>query len=311
MIFKRNKIGIVGAGNTGTMIALMLAQKELGDIVLIDRPELEQPVKGKALDLLESMPIQKKDVRILGTSDYQELTDASIIIITAGMPRKPGMSRDDLINTNSEIMQKVSKEIKRYAPNCYVIVLSNPVDVMTYTCLKTTGFPKKRVIGQSGVLDTARFNTFIAEALNISVEDLTSFVLGGHGDTMVPMLRFSFVGGIPLERIMPIEQIEEIVERTRNGGAEIVHLLGNGSAYIAPAAAVVQMTETILKDKRKIIPVVAYLEGEYGYNDICLGIPCVLGGSGVEAIIEIKLTDSEKKMLDRSAQSVQETMNLL
>jgi malate dehydrogenase len=311
MAFKRRKIAIIGAGFTGATAALMLAQKELGDIVLVDIPELCNPTKGKALDMLEASPVQKFDVNIIGTSSYDDIQDADLVLITAGLPRKPGMSRDNLVSTNAKIIKEVSKNIKKYAPNSYIIVLSNPVDVMTYVCYKTTGFPKNRVIGQSGVLDTARFITFVAQELNLSVEDISCFVLGGHGDDMVPLVRYSYVGGIPLNMILPPERIEAIVERTRKGGGEIVNLLGKGSAYYAPAASMVQMAETILKDKKRLLPSVAYLEGEYGYNDLYLGVPTILGGDGIESIIELPLTSEEKKALDKSVQSVRNVMSVL
>jgi malate dehydrogenase len=311
MAFKRRKIAIIGAGFTGATAALMLAQKELGDIVLVDIPELCNPTKGKALDMLEASPVQKFDVNIIGTSSYDDIQDADLVLITAGLPRKPGMSRDNLVFTNAKIIKEVSKNIKKYAPNSYIIVLSNPVDVMTYVCYKTTGFPKNRVIGQSGVLDTARFITFVAQELNLSVEDISCFVLGGHGDDMVPLVRYSYVGGIPLNMILPPERIEAIVERTRKGGGEIVNLLGKGSAYYAPAASMVQMAEAILKDKKRILPSVAYLEGEYGYNDLYLGVPTILGGDGIESIIELPLTSEEKKALDKSVQSVRNVMSVL
>ncbi|MFJ7726747.1 malate dehydrogenase [Neobacillus sp. NPDC097160] len=311
MSFKRKKFVVIGAGYTGTTIALMIAQKELGDIVLFDIPAMENPTKGKALDLLESSPVQKFDSSIIGSSKYKDLQDADFVIITAGVPRKTGISRDDLVAINEKIIKEVSENIADFAPNCFVLVLSNPVDAMTYVCYKTTGFPKNRVIGQSGVLDTARFNTFVAQELNISVEDVSGIVLGGHGDTMVPLIRFSYAGGIPLERILSEEKIAEIVERTRNGGGEIVSLLGHGSAYYAPAAAIVQMAEAIVKDKKRILPSIAYLEGEYGYKDIYLGVPTILGGNGVESIIEFPLTPEEKQALDLSAQSVKSVINLL
>jgi malate dehydrogenase len=309
--FKRKKFAVIGAGNTGTTIALMMAQKELGDIVLVDIPSLQNPTKGKALDLLESSPIQKFDCTIIGTCHYEDIRDADLVIITAGIARKPGMTRDDLVTTNAKIITEVSEKIIRYAPNSYILVLSNPVDAMTYVCYKMTGFPKNRVIGQSGVLDTARFNTFVAQELNISVEDVSSFVLGGHGDTMVPLIRYSYAGGIPLEKILSKEKIAAIVERTRKGGGEIVNLLGQGSAYYAPAASIVQMVEAIVKDKKRILPSVAYLEGEYGYEDIYLGVPTILGGNGIESIIELPLTPEEKKALDISAQSVKSILSLI
>ncbi|WP_026564966.1 malate dehydrogenase [Bacillus sp. UNC41MFS5] len=311
MVFKRKKIAVIGAGFTGATAALMIAQKELGDVILVDIPSQNDPTKGKALDMLEASPVQGFNANIAGTSDYADIEDADLVLITAGLPRKPGMSRDDLVSTNSKIIEQVSENIKKYAPNSYIIVLSNPVDAMTYVCYKTTGFPKNRVIGQSGVLDTARFNTFVAQELNVSVEDISGFVLGGHGDDMVPLVRFSYAGGIPLDKILPPHRIEAIVERTRKGGGEIVSLLGQGSAYYAPAASMVQMAEAILKDKKRILPCIAYLEGEYGYQDLYLGVPTILGGDGIETVIEIALTPEEKKALDRSAQSVRKVMSIL
>jgi malate dehydrogenase len=307
----RKKITVVGAGFTGATTALMLAQKELGDIVLVDIPNLENPTKGKALDMFEASPVQGFDCKITGTSNYEETKDSDLVIITAGIARKPGMSRDDLVSTNAKIVESVAKEVAKTSPNAFILVLSNPVDTMTYVAYKASGFPKHRVFGQSGVLDTARFRSFVAEALNISVEDISGFVLGGHGDDMVPLVRYSYAGGIPLEKLLPKETIETIVERTRKGGAEIVNLLGTGSAYYAPAAALVQMAEAILKDKKRILPTVAYLEGEYGYHDMYLGVPVVLGGNGVEKVIELELTAEEKAALDRSAESVRNVMKVL
>jgi malate dehydrogenase len=311
MAFKRKKIAVIGAGYTGATAALMIAQKELGDVILVDIPSQNDPTKGKALDMLEASPVQGFNANITGTSDYTDIQDADLVLITAGLPRKPGMSRDDLVSTNAKIIEQVSENIKKYAPNSYIIVLSNPVDAMTYVCYKTTGFPKNRIIGQSGVLDTARFNTFVAQELNVSVEDISGFVLGGHGDDMVPLVRFSYAGGIPLDKILPPHRIEAIVERTRKGGGEIVSLLGQGSAYYAPAASMVQMAEAILKDKKRILPCIAYLEGEYGYQDLYLGVPTVLGGDGIETVIEIALTPEEKTALDQSAQSVRNVMSIL
>lgn len=310
MAFRRNKIAVIGAGYTGATVALMAAQKELGDIVLVDVPEQENPAKGKALDILQAGPVQRFNAKITGTSNYEHIRDADMVIITAGIARKPGMSRDDLVNTNAKIMRAVSEQIKKYAPESYVLILSNPVDAMTYVCYKTTGFPKNRVIGQSGVLDTARFNTFVAEELNISVEDISGFVLGGHGDDMVPLIRYSYAGGIPLEKIMSKDRLDAIVERTRKGGGEIVSLLGNGSAYYAPAASLVEMAESIIRDKKRILPSIAYLEGEYGYNDLYLGVPTVIGGNGIESIIELPLTDEEKQALDKSVESVQSVLKI-
>lgn len=304
MAFTRHKIAVIGAGHTGATVALMAAQKELGDVVLLDIPDLADPTKGKALDLLQTAPVQQFNSRITGTSSYEDIKDAAMVIITAGVARKPGMSRDDLVATNAKIMQSVSEQVKRFAPDSTVLILSNPVDAMTYVCYKTTGFPKNRVIGQSGVLDTARFNTFVAKELDISIEDISGFVLGGHGDDMVPLVRYSYAGGIPLDKILSSERLDAIVERTRKGGGEIVSLLGSGSAYYAPAAALVEMAEAIMKDKKRIIPAIAYLEGEYGYQDIYLGVPTVLGGNGIESVIELPLTEDEQKALNRSADSV-------
>lgn len=311
MAIKRNKISVVGAGFTGATTALMLAQKELGDVVLIDIPQLENPTKGKALDMMEASPVQGFDSRIIGTSNYEDAADSDVVIITAGIARKPGMSRDDLVNTNAGIVKSVCENIKRYAPNSIVIILSNPVDAMTYVAYHALGFPKNRVIGQSGVLDTARYCTFIATELNVSVEDVRGFVLGGHGDDMVPLVRYSSVGGIPIDTLISAERIEAIVQRTRVGGGEIVNLLGNGSAYYAPAASLVQMTEAILKDKKRIIPVIALLEGEYGYDNLFMGVPTILGGDGIEKIFELELTADEKLALDKSAASVQSVISIL
>ncbi|TKH42833.1 malate dehydrogenase [Paenibacillus sp. FSL R10-2782] len=311
MTIQRKKISIVGAGFTGATTALLLAQKELGDIVLIDIPQLENPTKGKALDILEASPVQGFDSQVTGTSNYEDAANSDIVIITAGIARKPGMSRDDLVNTNAAIVKSVCENVKKYAPDSIVIILSNPVDAMTYTAYQTLGFPKNRVIGQSGVLDTARYCTFIAQELNVSVEDVRGFVMGGHGDDMVPLVRYSSVGGIPIETLISKERIEAIVQRTRVGGGEIVNLLGNGSAYYAPAASLTQMTEAIVKDKKRIIPVIAYLEGEYGYQDLFLGVPTLLGGNGIEKVFELELTAEEKAALDQSAESVRNVIKVV
>ncbi|MMZ45132.1 malate dehydrogenase [compost metagenome] len=311
MSIQRKKISIVGAGFTGATTALLLAQKELGDIVLIDIPQLENPTKGKALDILEAGPVQGFDSQITGTSNYEDAANSDIVIITAGIARKPGMSRDDLVNTNAGIVKSVCENVKKYAPDSIVIILSNPVDAMTYTAYQTLGFPKNRVIGQSGVLDTARYCTFIAQELNVSVEDVRGFVMGGHGDDMVPLVRYSSVGGIPIETLISQERIEAIVQRTRGGGGEIVNLLGNGSAYYAPAASLAQMTEAIVKDKKRIIPVIAYLEGEYGYQDLFLGVPTLLGGNGIEKVFELELTAEEKAALDESAEAVRNVTKIV
>jgi malate dehydrogenase len=311
MAIVRRKISVIGSGFTGATTALMLAQKELGDVVIVDIPQMEDPTKGKALDMLEASPVQGFDSNIVGTSNYEDTADSDIVVITAGIARKPGMSRDDLVNTNAGIMKSVTEQIVKYSPNCYIVVLTNPVDAMTYTVFKASGFPKNRVIGQSGVLDTARFRTFVAQELKVSVEDVTGFVLGGHGDDMVPLVRYSYAGGIPLEKLIPQDRLDSIVERTRKGGGEIVNLLGNGSAYYAPAASIVQMVEAILKDKKRILPSIAFLEGEYGYDGLYLGVPTVLGGDGIEKIIELELTAEEKKALDQSADAVRNVMKVL
>ncbi|CAB3393941.1 malate dehydrogenase (NAD-dependent) [Kyrpidia spormannii] len=310
-MIRRKKITIVGAGFTGATTALLAATKELGDIVLVDIPKLENPTKGKALDMMEASPVEGFDANIVGTSNYEDTKDSDLVIITAGVARKPGMSRDDLVTTNAGIVKSVTEQVVKYSPNCVIIVLSNPVDAMTYVAYKTSGFPKERVIGQSGVLDTARFRTFVAMELGVSVEDVTGFVLGGHGDDMVPLVRYSYAGGIPIETLIPKDRIEAIVERTRKGGGEIVNLLGNGSAYYAPAASLVQMAEAVLKDKKRILPAIAYLEGEYGYRDLYLGVPVLLGGKGIEKVFEIDLTPEEKAALDKSAASVQKVMGVL
>ncbi|QOR65809.1 malate dehydrogenase [Cytobacillus suaedae] len=311
MSMKRKKISVIGGGFTGATTAFLLAQKELGDVVLVDIPQMENPTKGKALDMLEAGPVLGFDANIIGTSNYADTADSDIVVITAGIARKPGMSRDDLVQTNQKIMKSVTQEIVKYSPNSYIVVLTNPVDAMTYTVYKESGFPKNRVIGQSGVLDTARFRTFVAQELNLSVKDITGFVLGGHGDDMVPLVRYSYAGGIPLETLIPKERLDAIVERTRKGGGEIVNLLGNGSAYYAPAASLVEMVEAILKDQRRVLPSIAYLEGEYGYEGIYLGVPTILGANGIEKIIELELTEDEKKQLDQSAASVKNVMQVL
>ncbi|QHA92847.1 malate dehydrogenase [Bacillus sp. N1-1] len=311
MTVKRKKVSVIGAGFTGATTAFLLAQKELADVVLVDIPNQEGPTKGKALDMFEASPVQGFDSKITGTSNYEDTADSDIVVITAGIARKPGMSRDDLVNTNAKIMKSVTQDIVKYSPETTIVVLTNPVDAMTYTVFKESGLPKNRVIGQSGILDSARFRSFIAEELNLSVKDITGFVLGGHGDDMVPLVRYSFAGGIPLQSLISEERLAEIVERTRKGGGEIVSLLGNGSAYYAPAASLVEMVEAILKDQRRVLPTIAYLEGEYGYDGLYLGVPTILGGGGIEEIIELDLTNEEKKELDKSADSVRKVMTVL
>ncbi|MCY8050446.1 malate dehydrogenase [Bacillus spizizenii] len=307
----RKKVSVIGAGFTGATTAFLIAQKELADVVLVDIPQLENPTKGKALDMFEASPVQGFDAKITGTSNYEDTAGSDIVVITAGIARKPGMSRDDLVSTNEKIMRSVTREIVKYSPDSIIVVLTNPVDAMTYAVYKESGFSKERVIGQSGVLDTARFRTFVAEELNLSVKDVTGFVLGGHGDDMVPLVRYSYAGGIPLETLIPKERIDAIVERTRKGGGEIVNLLGNGSAYYAPAASLTEMVEAILKDQRRVLPTIAYLEGEYGYEGIYLGVPTIVGGNGLEQIIELELTDYERAQLNKSVESVKNVMKVL
>ncbi|MEY6485030.1 malate dehydrogenase [Staphylococcus equorum] len=287
----KQKVSIIGAGNTGATLAFIVAQQELADVVLIDRPESEGLVKGKALDILESSPIYGFDVNVTGTIDYADSANSDVVVITAGVARKPGMSRDDLVQVNEAVMHDVTKEIVKYSPNCKIIVLTNPVDAMTYSVLQASGFPKERVIGQSGVLDTARYQTFIAEALNVSVKDIRGLVLGGHGDTMLPLITSTNVNAVPLNKLLNNTQITQIVERTRKGGAEIVELLGSGSAYYAPASAVYSMVEAILKDQKRLLPSIALLEGEYSFSDICLGVPTILGSKGIERIVELQLSE--------------------
>lgn len=311
MTFKRKKISVIGSGFTGATAAFLLAQKELGDVVLVDIPQMENPAKGKALDMAETGPVEGFDAWVIGTANYEDTKDSDLVIITAGIARKPGMSRDDLVQTNQKVMKSVTAEVVKYSPETTILVLTNPVDAMTYTVFKESGFPKERVIGQSGVLDSARFRSFVAEELNVSVKDVTGFVLGGHGDDMVPLVRYSYAGGIPLETLISKERLGEIVERTRKGGAEIVNLLGNGSAYYAPAASLVEMAEAIIKDQRRILPSIAYLEGEYGLDGIYLGVPTILGAGGIEKIIEIDLNDEEKTLLNNSAESVKAVMKVL
>ncbi|MEW6423730.1 MAG: malate dehydrogenase [Bacillota bacterium] len=306
---KRKKITIVGAGNVGATCAHWAAAKELGDIVLID--VVEGIPQGKALDLMEAAPIEGFDAIITGTNDYANTAGSDVVVITAGIARKPGMSRDDLLATNTKIVKSVTEQVVKNSPDAFIIVVTNPLDVMTYVAYKASGFPPNRVFGMSGILDSARFRTFVALELGISFEDVTTFVLGGHGDDMVPLVRYTYAGGIPIEKLLSRERIDALVERTRKGGAEIVNYLKTGSAYYAPGASVVQMIETILKDKKRILPVAAYLQGEYGEKDIYLGVPAIIGGSGVEKIIEIDLTPEERAALDKSIQSVRKVMALL
>jgi malate dehydrogenase len=308
-IMARKKITVVGGGNVGATAAQRLADKELGDVVLVDI--IEGMPQGKALDLNETAPVEGYDARLTGTNGYRETADSDVVIITSGLARKPGMSRDDLLKTNAGIVGSVTDEIMKYSKNPIIIVVSNPLDAMCHVALKHSGLPKERVIGMAGVLDSARMRWFIAEALNVSVENINAFVLGGHGDTMVPLPRYSTVAGIPLPDLMSKDQIDAIVKRTANGGAEIVSLLKTGSAYYAPSAAAVEMTEAILKDKKKILPCAAYLEGEYGINGLFVGVPVKLGERGIEEIIQINLTTDERAALHKSAAAVEELVGVL
>jgi malate dehydrogenase len=305
----RKKVTIVGSGNVGATAAHWTASKELADVVLIDI--LEGIPQGKGLDLLEAMPIEKRDCNVVGTNDYKDTANSDIVVITAGIPRKPGMSRDDLLNTNHKIMQDVVGQAVQFSPDCILIVVSNPLDAMAQAAYKMSGFSRNRVIGMAGVLDSARFRTFIAQELNVSVENVTAFVLGGHGDTMVPLPRYSTVAGIPITELMDKATIDRLVQRTRDGGAEIVKYLKTGSAYYAPSAAVTEMVEAILKDKKKILPCAVYLDGEYGIHGLFVGVPCKLGARGVEDVIEIKLTPEEQVALEKSAGAVKELVAVI
>lgn len=309
MLHRRKKISIIGAGFVGSTCAHWAAAKELGDVVLLDVNE--GTAKGKALDLYESSPVGGFDSRVTGTADYKDIKDSDVVIITAGIPRKPGMSRDDLLATNSKIMKEVCQGVRQYAPESVAIIVSNPLDAMAFVAKETLGFPRERVIGMAGVLDSARFRTFISEELNVSVKDVQAFVLGGHGDTMVPMPRHCSVGGVPLTEILPKERVDALVDRARKGGAEIVGLLKTGSAYYAPSASVVQMAEAILKDQKRILPCAALLDGEYGVRGLFVGVLCQLGGKGMEKVIEIKLNNEEKTMLDKSIDAVKELLEAL
>ena len=303
------KVTVIGAGNVGATAAQRLAEKQISDVVLVDI--VEGIPQGKALDLTQAAAIEKHDCRLTGANGYEETAGSDIVIITAGIPRKPGMSRDDLISTNAGIVKNVTSEVAARSPEAVIIVVSNPLDAMCHVAFDACGFPKERVIGMAGILDSARFRAFIAMELNVSVENTHAFVLGGHGDTMVPLPRYSTVAGIPITELLSQERIDALVERTRNGGAEIVGLLKTGSAFYAPASAAVEMAESILKDKKKILPCAAYLQGEYGVQDLFIGVPVKLGAKGVEEIIEITLADEEQQALLKSAAAVQELKDLL
>ena len=305
----RKKVTVVGAGNVGANCALRIADKELADVVLVD--VVEGVPQGKGLDILQSGPVQGYDVSLIGANDYEQTADSDIAIITAGFPRKPGMSRDDLLLANYDVIRIATEQVAKHSPNCIIIVVTNPLDAMAQAAYWISKFPKQRVVGMAGVLDSARFRTFIAAELKVSVENVTAVVMGGHGDTMVPLVRLSGVSGIPLTELMDQATLDAIVTRTRNGGAEIVKYLKTGSAYYAPSAAAVEMAESILKDKKKVLPCAAYLEGEYGINGLYVGVPVKLGAPGIEKIYEIKLTDEEQAMLKKSADSVQELVDVL
>jgi malate dehydrogenase len=306
---RRRKVTIVGSGNVGATSAQRIVDKELADVVLVDI--VEGIPQGKGLDMQQSGPVEGYDCHILGTNDYKDTAGSDIVVITAGLPRKPGMSRDDLLLKNYEIVKSVTQQVAEYSPDSILIIVSNPLDAMVQTAFRVSGFPKNRVIGMAGVLDSARFRTFIAMELNVSVENIHAFVLGGHGDTMLPLPRYSTVAGVPITELLPKERIDALVKRTANGGAEIVSLLKTGSAYYAPSAATIEMVEAIFKDKKKILPCAAYLEGEYGIHGLYVGVPVKLGKNGVEEIIQINLTPEEEAALKRSAAAVKELIDII
>ncbi len=305
----RRKISIVGAGFVGATAAHWAAEKELGDVVLVDI--LEGIPQGKALDLFEASPVEGFDAKVVGSNGYDETKDSDVVIITSGVPRKPGMSREDLLETNKKIIGSVVAQVVERSPQAILIIVTNPLDTMTYFALKKSGFPKERVIGMAGILDTARFKSFIAMELGVSVEDIQALILGGHGDEMVPLPRYTTVSGIPLSQLLSKDKIDRLVDRTRKGGGEIVNLLKTGSAFYAPSAAAIQMTEAILKDKKRILPCCVYLDGEYGLKDICFGVPAKLGAKGVESILDLELTGDEKKLVAQSAESVKKSIKEL
>jgi malate dehydrogenase len=302
----RKKVSIIGAGFVGATAAHWAAEKELGDVVIVDI--IDGLPQGKALDLFEASPIEGFDARVAGTNSFEETRGSDVVIITSGVPRKPGMSREDLLDINKKIIESVVAQVVEKSPNAILIMVTNPLDTMTYLAVKKSGFPRERVMGMAGVLDTARFRAFIAMELGISVEDIQALLLGGHGDEMVPLPRYTTVSGIPLSQLLPKETIDKLVDRTRKGGGEIVNLLKTGSAFYAPSAGVVQMAEAILKDKKRILPCCAYLNGEYGLKDICFGVPVKLGAKGIESIVQLELTEEEKKLLAKSAESVKKSI---
>lgn len=305
----RKKITVIGAGHVGEVTAFKIAEKELGDVVLLDIIE-DMPI-GKGLDIREGGPVGKYDSAIIGTNSYADTKDSDIVVITAGKPRTPGMSRDELVDSNVKIVKPVTEEVVKHSPNAILLVVANPLDAMAYTAFKVSGFPKNRVFGMAGILDTTRFRAFLSMEINVSVESIQALVLGGHGDTMVPIARYTTVSGIPVSHFIPQERLDEIIERTRKGGGEIVKYLKTGSAYYAPSLAVAEMVESIVKDKKKILPCAAYLEGEYGINGIYFGVPIKLGAEGVEEIIEIDLLDEEKEMIKNSEAAVRTVIDLL
>jgi len=308
---RRAKISIIGAGNVGATTAHWCAAAELGDIVLVDIPQTEDMPKGKALDLMQASPVMGFDSNIVGTTSYEDTAGSDVVVITAGIPRKPGMSRDDLLATNAKIMASVCEQIKKTSPNCVVIVVSNPLDAMVQRALQVTGFEPRRVLGQAGVLDTARYRTFLAMELGVSVEDVSALLMGGHGDTMVPIPSCTSVGGIPVLQLIDPARLEEIVDRTRKGGAEIVSLLKTGSAYYAPAAATTQMVEAVVRDKKRLIPCAAYCEKEYSVGGFYVGVPVILGSNGVEKIVELTLTAEEKAAFQKSVDAVKELVETM
>ena len=305
----RSKITVVGAGFVGSTLVQRLVERDYADVVMFDIiPNMPQ---GKALDILQAGPVLGYDSLVVGTNDYADTANSDIVVITSGFPRKPGMSRDDLVKKNQEVVTQVTREVVSRSPNCIIIMVTNPLDAMAQLAYHVSGFPRNRVIGMAGVLDTARFRTFIAQELNVSVRDVQAYVLGGHGDTMVPLSRMCTVAGVPISQLIPAERIEQIVQRTRDGGAEIVNLLGSGSAYFAPSASILQMVDSILLDKKMIMPCAVYLQGEYGINGLFVGVPVKLGANGLEQIIEIELSESERSLLQKSAQAVKELVEVM
>jgi malate dehydrogenase len=305
----RSKITVIGAGFVGSTLVQRLAERDYADVVMYDIiPKMPQ---GKALDMLEAGPVLGYDSLVVGTNDYADTTDSDIVVVTSGFPRKPGMTRDDLVKKNQEIVTEVTQQLVKFSPNCIIIMVTNPLDAMAQLAFHVSGFPRNRVVGMAGVLDTARFRTFIAQELNVSVRDVQAYVLGGHGDTMVPLARMCTVAGVPISQLLPADRIEQIVQRTRDGGAEIVNLLGTGSAYFAPSASILQMVDSIMLDKKMVMPCAVYLQGEYGFRDIFVGVPVKLGVRGVEQIIEIELDESERALLQKSASAVKELIGVM